>query len=44
MQEMGDVQAMAYVSAFLFSPDAAAYVEREQPAWQEWLGGLAVSG
>ncbi len=38
---MGDSEAMAYVSAYLFSPDAAAYVEREEPAWQAWLGGLS---
>ncbi len=37
---MGDAETMAFVSAYLFSPDAAAYVEREQPAWQEWLSGL----
>ena len=41
---MGDTGAMAYVSAYLFSPDAADYVEREQPAWQAWLGGLGGSG
>lgn len=39
---MGDDLAMAYVSAYLFSPDAADYVRREQPAWQAWVSGLAV--
>lgn len=36
----GDAVAMAYLSAYLFSPDAADYVEREQPAWQAWLAGM----
>jgi uncharacterized protein YndB with AHSA1/START domain len=35
-------QAFASVRAHLFSADAARFVEREQPAWQEWLDGLAV--
>ena len=26
---------------YLFADDAAEYVEREQPAWQEWLVGVA---
>jgi hypothetical protein len=30
------------VRAYLFSPDAAAYVTREQPAWQAWLQELSV--
>lgn len=37
---MGDAEAMAYVSAYLFSPDAADYVQREQPAWRAWLARL----
>jgi len=32
--------AMAGVRAYLFSPDAGAYVEREEPAWQAWLQTL----
>ena len=35
--EMGEDKAMVGVRAYLFSPDAAEYVEREQPAWQERL-------
>ena len=31
----------AVVQGHLFSPDAAAYVEREQKAWQAWLEGFA---
>lgn len=38
----GDDGATANVRAFLFSPDAAAYVRREEPAWQDWLDGLSV--
>jgi uncharacterized protein YndB with AHSA1/START domain len=34
--------ATAGVRAYLFSPDAAAYAEREQPAWRAWLDGLTV--
>jgi len=34
--------AMAGVRAYLFSPDAADYVRREEPAWQAWLEGLSV--
>jgi len=30
----------AVVQAQLFSDDAAAWVKREQPAWQAWLAGL----
>jgi uncharacterized protein YndB with AHSA1/START domain len=32
----------AVVHGQLFSDDAAAFVEREQPAWQEWLETLEV--
>jgi uncharacterized protein YndB with AHSA1/START domain len=34
--------ATAGVRAYLFSADAADYVQREEPAWQAWLNGLAV--
>ena len=32
----------AGVRAYLFSPDAADYVRREEPGWQAWLQGLSV--
>jgi len=35
--------ATASVRAYLFSADAADYVRREEPAWQDWLQGLAVA-
>ncbi|NCD17449.1 MAG: SRPBCC domain-containing protein [Actinobacteria bacterium] len=38
----GDGKATAGVRAYLFSADAAHYVQREQPAWQAWLQGLSV--
>jgi uncharacterized protein YndB with AHSA1/START domain len=38
----GDDQATAGVRAYLFSPEAADYVKREQPAWQAWLQDLPV--
>lgn len=38
----GDERASAGVRAYLFSPDAADYVSREEPAWQAWLEGLTV--
>lgn len=37
-----DGVAMAVVGGYLFSDEAAEYVQREQPAWQAWLEGLAV--
>jgi hypothetical protein len=36
----GDGKATAGVRAYLFSADAAEYVRREEPAWQDWLHGL----
>jgi uncharacterized protein YndB with AHSA1/START domain len=36
----GDDRSTAGVRAYLFSPDAADYVRREQPAWQAWLDEL----
>jgi uncharacterized protein YndB with AHSA1/START domain len=30
-----------HLIGYLFSDDAAGYVEREQSAWQEWLDGVA---
>ncbi|MEZ0448886.1 SRPBCC family protein [Cellulomonas sp. ICMP 17802] len=38
----GDGNATAGVRAYLFSPDAADYVRREEPAWRAWLEGLPV--
>jgi uncharacterized protein YndB with AHSA1/START domain len=35
-------RATVGVRAYLFSPDAADYVRREQPGWQAWLDGLTV--
>ena len=37
----GEGKAGAFVRAHLFSPDAADYVRREEPAWQAWLQGLS---
>jgi len=37
---MGEDESLASVRLFLFSPDAEAYVAREQPAWEAWLGEL----
>jgi uncharacterized protein YndB with AHSA1/START domain len=39
----GDGKTSAWVRAYLFSPDAADYVRREEPAWRDWLEGLFVS-
>jgi uncharacterized protein YndB with AHSA1/START domain len=33
-----------WLGCYLFSADAPAYVDREQPAWQAWLEGLDVEG
>jgi len=38
----GDGTVTTGVRAYLFSPDAADYVRREEPAWQAWLQGLSV--
>jgi uncharacterized protein YndB with AHSA1/START domain len=40
MAAVNDGKTWAVVQGHLFSPDAAAYVEREQKAWQTWLEGL----
>jgi uncharacterized protein YndB with AHSA1/START domain len=40
--DAGDHRAIAGVRAYLFSRDAADYVQREEPAWQAWLAGLSV--
>ena len=38
----GESDATASLRAYLFSPDAADYVRREEPAWQDWLQGLSL--
>lgn len=40
----GDGKATAGVRAYLFSPEAADYVRREEPAWQTWLQKLSAPG
>ncbi len=34
-------EVVVYLLGYLFSPDAPAYVEREQPGWKAWLDDLA---
>jgi uncharacterized protein YndB with AHSA1/START domain len=41
--ESGPERSFAEVHAYLFHPDAENYVEREQPGWKAWLGGLEES-
>ena len=41
--EKGDGVSAAGLSGYLFSDQAAGYVDREQPAWQAWLGDLEVA-
>jgi hypothetical protein len=38
----GEGRATAGIRAYLFSADAADYVQREEPAWRAWLQGLSV--
>lgn len=38
-----DDKTMAQVAGYLFSPDAAAYVERERSGWHDWLESLPVA-
>ena len=38
----GEGKTTAGVRAYLFSPDAADHVQREQPGWQAFLDGLTV--
>lgn len=40
--DKGDGSTMAAVQGWLFSEDAAAFVEREQPAWNAWLQSLVI--
>jgi uncharacterized protein YndB with AHSA1/START domain len=40
--DMGEGRSITQLEGYLFSPDAAAYVERERPAWKAWLDRLAV--
>jgi uncharacterized protein YndB with AHSA1/START domain len=37
----GDGETSAHVNGYLFSDDAAAFVERERPVWKSWLDTLA---
>jgi uncharacterized protein YndB with AHSA1/START domain len=39
--DKGNGEVSGNVHGYLFSEDAAAYVEREEPAWRAWLGTLA---
>jgi uncharacterized protein YndB with AHSA1/START domain len=41
--DAGDGKAMVQLEGYLFSADAPAYVERERPAWQEWLDRVAAT-
>ncbi len=40
--DYGDGRVMVGVRAYLFSAEAADYVQREEPEWQAWLQGLTV--
>ncbi|HZM39624.1 MAG TPA: SRPBCC domain-containing protein [Acidimicrobiales bacterium] len=42
-EDWPDGGSFAQVRAYLFHPDAGNYVEREQPGWKAWLGGLEES-
>jgi uncharacterized protein YndB with AHSA1/START domain len=33
---------ITFIVGYFFSDDAAAYVEREEPAWKSWIEGFAV--
>ena len=39
--DKGNGEVSGNVQGYLFSEDAADYVEREEPAWREWLRSLA---
>lgn len=39
--EMGEDMSLNGVRAYLYRPDAADYGASEQPAWRQWLDGLA---
>lgn len=42
--DLGADRAMVGVRAFLFSPDAAGYVTREEPGWRAWLQAVTGPG
>jgi hypothetical protein len=42
-RDIGDGKAMVWIEGYLFSEDAAAYVERERGGWKDWLERLAAS-
>ena len=39
----GEAESSAHVHGYLFSGDAPAFVEREQPLWKAWLESLPVA-
>jgi uncharacterized protein YndB with AHSA1/START domain len=41
--DMGDGKTWTMVQGQLFSPEAPAFVEREQPAWQAWVDNIEQS-
>lgn len=43
VMDKGDGVTSVMVQGYLFSEDAPAFVEREQPAWEAWLQSLPVS-
>jgi uncharacterized protein YndB with AHSA1/START domain len=42
--DIGNGSSRVGLEGYLFSADAAAYVEREESSWREWLGALDGSG
>jgi uncharacterized protein YndB with AHSA1/START domain len=40
--DKGNDEVSANVQGYFFSEDAPAYVEREEPAWRQWLDALSV--
>jgi uncharacterized protein YndB with AHSA1/START domain len=41
--DMGNGKSLVQLEGYLFSDDAATYVERERAGWKQWLEGLATS-
>jgi uncharacterized protein YndB with AHSA1/START domain len=42
--DLGNGSSRVGLEGYLFSADAAAYVEREESSWREWLSALGGSG
>jgi hypothetical protein len=42
VMDKGNGMVTASVGGYLFSDEAAAFVERERPSWKAWLARLAV--